>query len=280
MGLVDELSRLKKEFLVEMLVRNRVPEGVKVSAAVRELVEGGRKLGSLSQEIADPKLDSNLTENVQVVVLNSEIKVLKTELQCSQRIVREKERTIEYQEMVISLLKGRGEGNKHGQKSAVVDTTQMSVAQKSVRLQSASDDVFRGGQRSKDPVPETCGRSSAVSGAAETVSRASKPIRSAVSGTNKTQEATFSAALRRAWLHVGRVNQDAKPEDIRGYLQRRFPGHDFVIEPLPRREDAASVSFKVGADLSLLDELNKAEIWPEGVTVRRFKFFRAKNEVH
>ncbi|KAL3269668.1 hypothetical protein HHI36_008729 [Cryptolaemus montrouzieri] len=91
---------------------------------------------------------------------------------------------------------------------------------------------------------------------------------------NVDSSAAFAAATRKAWLYVGRVGTDVKEENIVRYLKNKFPNNTFEVEMLPERENSNSVAFKVGADMSLSEELNKTESWPNGVLVERFCFFR------
>lgn len=86
--------------------------------------------------------------------------------------------------------------------------------------------------------------------------------------------ATFAAVARRAYLYVGNVQLQTSGEMINTYLKKKFAGCDFVVEPLPVKDNAQSKAFKLTFDFSLLDELNKPEVWPSGVIVKRF--FRAK----
>lgn len=85
---------------------------------------------------------------------------------------------------------------------------------------------------------------------------------------NTDNQLTFSAAIRRAWIYVGRVDQNTKSEQISKYLHNKFPSNTFQIEQLPKREDATSISFKIGADVSLMDELYNGQMWPAGVIVK------------
>ncbi|KAL3288246.1 hypothetical protein HHI36_002695 [Cryptolaemus montrouzieri] len=57
------------------------------------------------------------------------------------------------------------------------------------------------------------------------------------------------------------------------HLKSKFPYIRSHVDKLPERENANSSSLKVGADLDLMEELNKSENWPINMTIRRFKFF-------
>ncbi|KAJ3660667.1 hypothetical protein Zmor_005106 [Zophobas morio] len=99
-----------------------------------------------------------------------------------------------------------------------------------------------------------------------------------VHGTATSDEtATFGAAVKRAWLYVGKVRLDTTIEQVNTYLKAKYPGHEFKIELLSKREEATSISFKVGADSDLMDQLYQSENWPKGIIVKKLIFFRAKH---
>lgn len=87
----------------------------------------------------------------------------------------------------------------------------------------------------------------------------------------------FSAVPKRVWLYVGHVGVNVEESHIENHLKEKFPSKSFVIEKLPKRVTANTVSFKIGADLSLLDDIYRPENWPLGVVIRRFRFFRETN---
>lgn len=60
------------------------------------------------------------------------------------------------------------------------------------------------------------------------------------------------------------------------YLLEVWPLHDFVVEEIKKHESNKSRnrSFKVSLDVEILEEVMKPEVWPDGVLVRRFVFFR------
>lgn len=89
---------------------------------------------------------------------------------------------------------------------------------------------------------------------------------------------SFTAATRRVWLSVGKVGDTTK-EEIKTYLENKFEGHSFLVEPLPKNETAASCAYKIGADMDLIDDLYKADTWPSGVIVQRFNFRRFRRHL-
>ena len=93
---------------------------------------------------------------------------------------------------------------------------------------------------------------------------------------------TFSGAVKRLWLHVGKVTIGTQTTQIEKYLKKKFPNNTFTVEGLPQHPEARTISFKVGADLSLLEDLYNEAVWPKGVMVQQFlfrnKLFRPQNK--
>jgi hypothetical protein len=87
----------------------------------------------------------------------------------------------------------------------------------------------------------------------------------------------LSAAPRKIYIYAGNFELNTEEKAILEHLQTTFPHKQFQVERLPRRENAKSVAFKVTADYDLLQQMNNDEIWPEGVLIKRFIFFRNKN---
>lgn len=72
---------------------------------------------------------------------------------------------------------------------------------------------------------------------------------------------------------MGRVSRNVEKDQIESHLKNHFPNENFIIEKLPSRDDSRSSSFRVGANMALVENLYSPENWPIGVVVRRFRFF-------
>ncbi|XP_044765982.1 uncharacterized protein LOC123322179 [Coccinella septempunctata] len=106
------------------------------------------------------------------------------------------------------------------------------------------------------------------------IKRLERPMSITV-GQNRNSE-DFTGIPKLCWLHLGRVNMNTNREQILDHLKKTFGRDDFVVEQLPKRDDAKSISFKIGADISLLSDVYAGDKWPENVTLRRY-FFRGSN---
>ncbi|GJQ77242.1 hypothetical protein Trydic_g20668 [Trypoxylus dichotomus] len=91
-----------------------------------------------------------------------------------------------------------------------------------------------------------------------------------------TVDDTFSGIPKRAWLYIGRVNKTVKTEDVQNYLEKKFPNIVFELENLNSK--GSFESFKLGFDFSHLEIVNKAEMWPSGILLRRSRFFSEKEQ--
>lgn len=89
---------------------------------------------------------------------------------------------------------------------------------------------------------------------------------------------SFASAKRMAWLYVGRAAKSVTKNDLESFLGSRFANRSFLVDELPAREPATSRAFKVGADFDLLDQLNDSNLWPTGIIIKRFHFFRGQSQ--
>lgn len=102
-----------------------------------------------------------------------------------------------------------------------------------------------------------------------------------IKGTRETTEEhnTLCGIKQRVWLHIGKIQLGTASEVIEKHLKQCFPGRSFIIDELKQRAGGTSMSFKVGGDLDLIDDLYDGGNWPSGVTVRRFFFQRYAGKV-
>ncbi|CAH0553694.1 unnamed protein product [Brassicogethes aeneus] len=213
-----------------------------------------RKTNENSDKECNNHKEQDLTYNeVRVLNLKHEIDIAKIDLEHTKRLVSELERTIEHQKEIISLL-------KYSQPKQII----CDVA--NTKLIPQNKGKFN--QTEKTAV-ETIVKNKETQKKQEhqTEKNANKTI-----GNNSDVHQSFASATRKAWLCISKIKVGTKCEDIETHLKSKFPNNDFTIEELPRRKEAASMSFKLGADTNLLNELNKPETWPNGIYIKRFYF--------
>lgn len=78
------------------------------------------------------------------------------------------------------------------------------------------------------------------------------------------------ASTRRLWIYVGRCKPTSTPEDIKKYLEKRSPGHEFNVTKL--NSQGRNSSYRVEADVELENNLYTPSYWPKGVIVKKFQF--------
>lgn len=76
------------------------------------------------------------------------------------------------------------------------------------------------------------------------------------------------------WLFVSKYTKTYTKEKLKGHLDELFPNNRFIIEDVPFRENYQFKSFKIGVDKNCKDNLLNEEIWPDGVEVSEYDFFR------
>lgn len=263
----SELNKLKKELLIEIIINRNVPAGIVVSKELRELIVGE---GDEVLSAGDMDKQPNLNMDICIVQLRSDIKVLETELQCARTIMKAMERTISDKEEIINLLRKGGKGFMLQKENHVAGCTEKLLSE------SNQISVKKTVERRK-PVVDTSQHQRPIAGstAPERPNRGrTNVIIGNSGGSGGAGKLTFACAARRAWLYVGRAEVGTSPQQVQSHLCGCFPGSSFEVEALPVRDDARSVAFRVGADITLIDELRKPEIWPAGIVIKRYRFFR------
>ncbi|KAL3283676.1 hypothetical protein HHI36_006814 [Cryptolaemus montrouzieri] len=223
-----EIAKLKKEFLIEIILTRKVPMGVIMNKDLRDFV-GKNDSDMFHESNSDFAIDddANLKKVTEVLTLESELRMAKIELTCPRKVISGLEKTIFDKEMIIVAAENESQPLLNEQASEVPLVELFSDANmRSVRKTSSTAVVGSGGSSTM-----------------------------------------LACAAGRAWLHVGGAGKNVKGETFLRNLERKFLGKK-------RHDNSDSVSFKVGADITLLEDLNKPESWPNGVNIRRFQFFR------
>lgn len=133
------------------------------------------------------------------------------------------------------------------------------------------------GEKTEGGVPNAVDKTQRRKGKIEIV-RGVAEVSSVPIGMGGSSSLTFAAVARRAYLYVGNVNMSATEDVLKNYLKHKFADNEFIIEALPKRDDAQSRAFKLVCDYSLLNDLYRPELWPNGVIVKRFFRGRGQNK--
>lgn len=82
--------------------------------------------------------------------------------------------------------------------------------------------------------------------------------------------------VKLGFLHVYRLKNDTTNEMLQNYLKKSAPDIKFNCELLNKNE--SSCSFKVGFPLEKEERVYESSLWPAGAAVRKFRFFRKKED--
>ena len=100
--------------------------------------------------------------------------------------------------------------------------------------------------------------------------------RKIVRGNATLQNMSLKAAKRLSTVYVGNLQPNTVENDVNEFLRSKFPNFEFIVDKLPRRINAKSVSFKVTVDPTIYNDFFKEELWPEGVIIKKFYFLKKK----
>lgn len=112
------------------------------------------------------------------------------------------------------------------------------------------------------------------------VSYKKKPRIIGTASSKDDKKISSGILIKRAWLHVAGIDLNVTEDNLTNYLNDKYKRSDFLCFKLDSNNLQPSFSsFKIGADFSLLDTLEKPENWENGLRVSRFNFFRQKRYV-
>lgn len=275
-----ELLKFKKEYLIDIIITRKVPEGVNVTPGLRKFIEENSEenLGEPANICPDPNNDNlqsksspnNLYKGDRTPqLMELEIGYLKRALNTLEQMVSDKN-------LIIELLKG----NQLNLKTlSLNDKGDVAVVNKQVlgltNVPDKKEKQNRSQQLSDHKRKElTSNKSIEKEVNAEKQKKGSKyPV---VQGTAKSS--SFSGAPKYAWIHVGRAGLETDENSVEKHLKLKFPDKKFIVAALPQRDGATSRSFKVGGSLDIVDQLYKSENWPENISIKRYHFFRNRDE--
>ena len=106
--------------------------------------------------------------------------------------------------------------------------------------------------------------------------RRRRRISSTIIGTKHNDDEDIQPASRNAWLYVGKLRSSTTEQGLKNYFQRNGIEREIECEMLNTR--GTMKAFKVGIPFEYLNEVGKAEFWPAGIHVRRFRFFRGQRQ--
>lgn len=288
--LYAELNKLKKDHLIEIIVAGKVPESVSISEQVKQHINNNAAAKGVVR--MHREAIHNLDEDINFVKIESELKVVKAELNCSERVVAEQERVISYQCEIIELLKSSKmqPRNHHGEVATLQKTSSdmgggslhkvggAGLNARAKRTDKISSTNTCTGRQQPSVVRETSNDEPGESGAGwQEAARRKQRRNRATHGTNMDiTNAKLQAVPKMAFLFVSRFAPETKVVDIKAFLRPNFP--EVECEQLESRHPAHYSCFKVGVYMKNMDKALDPAIWPNDIFVNRFFRPRERNQ--
>lgn len=234
---------------------------------------------SVKQLIDQTKL--SMEEQVQEIEENVEIGNMNKLLEEKSKMIEELQDKIKFMKKYINILERNDKGSPTPSIREVCKPHKNFKLSNSNIIQTVPDEIEISNRNTADRASKH-----PIQNKTEDVNKLGRISRTPkgrkITGTRSKPEddkqKTFTGLKQRIWLHVGRVELNTTPEMIKKHLSQLFPGRSFVIEQQNMREGATSMSFKVGGEVDLKEELYDCNNWPSGVTIRRFDFFRRNRQ--
>lgn len=168
--------------------------------------------------------------------------------------------------------------NTHERSGEGVSPPATGVSAPKIQVRASAPDIAGDSSRSNKSRSRSS-RSPTVDDSAALSSR--RPTRKtrppAIIGSCKTKNTQLSAAAirKKTSIFVSRLDTRVSEEDLTDYLHATFGATESFVVEEQRVRSGDYRSYRVEADLGLLDRLLCADSWPENVFVRRFRFPRS-----
>lgn len=279
-ALAAQLKKLTKDELINVIITKDVSTITALSEAslksLNVLLSGSKQSDNCTNVSEEDGI--GVTSNFEI--LSAKMSWLEKESKLLTKMNEQLEGRIEDQALLISLLReGRKEDtftrvNKEAISNIASPSPSADKVSKTLKVTNTDNKTISpAGKSYQGNKPDIENRT--------TNRNLQKNHRSFIRGTGNisnlplySQQETFAAVARRAYLYVGNINPSVKTDTIHTYITDKFKTTDFKLEELPRNENALSKAFKLTIDFENLDAFNKPEMWPAGIIIKRF--FRPK----
>ena len=95
-------------------------------------------------------------------------------------------------------------------------------------------------------------------------------------GANGKENSQLKVASRKAWLHVGKLDDTTTTDDVIVYLQQDGIEGEIICEALETK--GRNKAFIIGFNFEDLKKTDDPNFWPKYVLVRPFRFRRAEQQ--
>lgn len=267
---VEELNKLKKSELIDIIISKKVPEGVKLNENIRLAIFNNENCETLMPSLLET------ADKVRLTNLEIDLKCSHIELEYVKQLNAELKRTVNNLETIIELLKNGNPKilpNNESNRSVVANITK-----------SSNLEIFKGS--AKPPTPSSSISSKETSAAilsAQTKTKMNEVIHlenDNVAKANRPQKIIGSdssdgdvSAGAKAWLFVTKYNMSYTAEQLEESLKKKFKNKSFTCVQLKNNWNFNS--FKVAVDPDIKDVLLDGKMWPNGIEVSEYFFRRS-----
>lgn len=242
----SELKGLTKPKLIQLIMCKHIPDDISISDKVMDYIVSVQKTRYSDSSCEYP---NDHVVNQKVMLLSCDLKIAKSELVSSNRIINQLEKTILDKEEIINLLKSRKNINS-------------SIDEESAIAISPTTQVVRNKDSDKAiPTADT--------------NFSKKPDKAKIVGNKSTSESLVAAPKK--WIFASKYRTTYTKENLTEYLKTEFPTQLFEVEQLNR--GGLYNSFKVGVHDDMFDIVLKPEVWPNGIEVSPY-LFRPKSATY
>ncbi|KAL3282657.1 hypothetical protein HHI36_005832 [Cryptolaemus montrouzieri] len=96
-----ELTKLKKEFSIEIIITKNIPSGVTVTQELRDFIVKSETVSSVRE--TNINNDDNLQQVVEMLNLKNDLKVAQVELNCENSMVTQLQKSVSDKDSIIKL---------------------------------------------------------------------------------------------------------------------------------------------------------------------------------
>lgn len=267
--LSEQLNKLKKHELIFVIINKKLPSSAVMNEEALDMVN--TLLGSENKIVGDS--ESGAVECRNCASAKLQVHYSKLELSLKNTLIHQMEERIGEQKDLITILKNskdltkivNSEKNKNNEnKSETVRKEISTLMQNKTELKTATsignDSSGAGGRKL-----QSTSQASAGANKQKTVTT--------IKGTGAENQ-LLKSTNRRAWIYVGKVDKNCDEDRLLEFLRAKFVGRSFSVEKISKEEHGSN-AFKVGFNFELLEEITTESFWPNGIIIRRFRFFRA-----
>lgn len=274
----NKLLKLNKTDLVRILINKKVPDDLKFSQEAVDFLESNHSSSNTGPQndfdSANGDAESvfeTQKKSIMQLSMKYDLIVAKVELEASKRLICELERTIDNQKLIISLLQSNYDAKVVGYKENNSDITKQTLNQPPKEFKKVESAI------TVDSLKVAIDDEMTTLATTKENDKSGIPSgKSTIVGNKMAQESLAAPPVN--WLFVRKYRTTYTVENLTQYLKAEFPDNNFIVEQITNR--GSHNSFKVGVEESIYDKVTQPDIWPHGIEVSPFQFFRKQPTGH